>query len=127
MTKQKNDTTQQKMLDTRQAIGDIEGMTATTTQETTMPTHTPGPWSVEYDGSVVMAHQVVSSAPGPDGSTREERLANARLIAAAPDLVAALASLLAVATRDRRKLGGRTDSPTFQAAKAALEKALGET
>lgn len=52
--------------------------------------HTPGPWSTEYDGSIVMRDQIVSSPIAPDGATKEERRANAQLIAAAPELLDAL-------------------------------------
>lgn len=51
--------------------------------------HTPGPWSLEYDGSVVIGGQI-SVGPdscGPDDVSREERKANCRLIAAAPELL----------------------------------------
>lgn len=47
--------------------------------------HTPGPWSLESDGSIVMGNQVVGTAPSPDTAGKEETTANARLIAAAPD------------------------------------------
>lgn len=54
--------------------------------------HTPGPWSLESDGSVCMGGQ--SCIPldhcGPDGSTKETLLANARVIAASPDMHALL-------------------------------------
>lgn len=53
--------------------------------------HTPGPWSLEYDYSLVMKHHIVTAGPiGPDGATQEERQANARLMAAAPELLEAL-------------------------------------
>jgi hypothetical protein len=57
---------------------------------------------------------------------REERLANARLIAAAPDLLAALDSLLA----DYRALvnhgGARVIEPAERQAAAAIARARGE-
>lgn len=45
-------------------------------------------WDQERDGSVVMAGQLVLDirSCGPDGAPREERLANAGLIVAAPAL-----------------------------------------
>lgn len=49
---------------------------------------TPGPWSVD-GGCVAMGGQVVISTTAPDGASRSESLANARLIAAAPALLAA--------------------------------------
>jgi hypothetical protein len=62
-------------------------------------THTPGPWIVESDGTTVsMGNQAVIVGPAPDGARRETMTANARLIAAAPRMSAAIkrtASLLA--------------------------------
>ena len=58
--------------------------------------HTPGPWRVESDGTTVaMGGQAVIVAPAPDGATRETEKANARLIAAAPDLLEAVAFTIA--------------------------------
>jgi len=54
-------------------------------------THTPEWHTDELSPStVVMNGQCVIEAPGPDGADYNERLANARLIAAAPDLLEAL-------------------------------------
>ena len=52
--------------------------------------HTPGPWTYECgdDGAVVYKEAVGTVANVPDDLTASE--ANARLIAAAPDLLAAL-------------------------------------
>jgi len=53
--------------------------------------HTPGLWTVESDGTTVaMNGQCVITAPAPDGATLEEQRANARLIAAARELLTAL-------------------------------------
>lgn len=51
--------------------------------------HTRGCWSAEYDGSVAIAGVVCipRDCLGPDGTSRDERMANARLIAAAPELL----------------------------------------
>lgn len=51
--------------------------------------HSPGPWALEYDGSVVIGGQIAISPDscGPDDVGREVRKANCRLIAAAPDLL----------------------------------------
>ena len=47
-------------------------------------------WKVESDGtSIVIDGQVVITDTAPDGSSLDERKANARLIAAAPDLFTA--------------------------------------
>lgn len=62
---------------------------------TTRASHTPGPWHLSRYGNFIRHIQGDQTAPnicavdvfgGPDG----EREANARLIAAAPDLLAAL-------------------------------------
>ncbi len=56
-----------------------------------MSKHTPGPWDVESDGtSVAMANQVCVVAPSPDWADNDTTKANARLIAAAPELLEAL-------------------------------------
>jgi hypothetical protein len=48
----------------------------------------PGEWTTEYDGSLVMGGQIVSSGVGPDTADRAELKANNRLISAAPNLLA---------------------------------------
>ncbi len=60
--------------------------------------HTQGPWSLEYDQSLLMPykrgnHIVTAGAIAPDGASKEERVANMRLIAAAPELLEALKQL----------------------------------
>lgn len=58
--------------------------------------HTPGPWAVESDTDIVSdSGDFVASChePGSDVSTARE-YANARLIAAAPDLLAALQAIM---------------------------------
>ena len=90
-------------------------------------THTPGPW--EYAGTTVFAlttdkgrHAVnrffagVQSAGQEHEATVSECMSNARLIAAAPDLLSALQGVLRVADR-------KTDE--FDAARAAIAKAVG--
>jgi len=61
-------------------------------------THTPGPWSLEYDYSLVMPYKrgnyIVTAGPiGPSEADRDELRANARLIAAAPELLETLNAL----------------------------------
>ncbi len=62
-------------------------------------THTPGPWSYEYtpyisqDGEEIPAfqiHGIAKISETNESRPQEEQEANARLIAAAPDLLAAL-------------------------------------
>lgn len=90
--------------------------------------HTPGPWGISSQ-SVSTIKQfdfmgetsvLIASAQGHDNSgffpSYDERDANARLIAAAPDLLEALKGVLRVADR-------ATDE--FDAARAAIAKATG--
>lgn len=49
--------------------------------------HTPGPWSLEYDHSLVMNNHILCGPIGPDGSTREEKIYNNILISCAPELL----------------------------------------
>jgi len=88
--------------------------------------HTPGPWTVESDGtSIACSTQVFITAPAPDGAGLDEEKANAALIAAAPELLDALHVLL----EQYRKLFDNNDSQQVQAyydAKAAITKAKGE-
>lgn len=96
--------------------------------------HTKGPWVVEEvteaDGSVTFDIGRVEITAARDvayiqtistysGKQMQEQAANARLVAAAPDLLAALAGILAVASV-------RIDDPRieqFDAARAAIKKA----
>ena len=50
--------------------------------------HTPGPWRV-HGLDLEMNGEIVGIAPAPDGATLGEKAANAALIAAAPELLAA--------------------------------------
>lgn len=88
------------------------------------PMHTPGPWVSDRGvfikaagNGVKIATMRLSDGRGKDG--REEReidLANARLIAAAPELLEALERLAANCT---------ADEPALKAADAAIAKARG--
>jgi hypothetical protein len=62
-------------------------------------THTLGPWSLEYDYSLVMpfkrGNYIVTAGPiGPSEADKEELRANARLIAASPELLQAAVSMI---------------------------------
>jgi hypothetical protein len=105
--------------------------------------HTPGPWEVDRtvalgaygvwadsDGhhEQICSVLTVSFKTGDDKRKRVERDANARLIAASPDLLAALKELVEI-DELRRKLGmqdyaktSRT-SKAWLAARAAIQKA----
>lgn len=65
-----------------------------------MSAHTPGPWKVEDDGREVVVYAVegscrVASIELDNLDDRSHALRDARLIAAAPDLLAACHALLA--------------------------------
>lgn len=93
----------------------------------TFTLHTPGPWVVldntaipygqltvesERDGAVAVCFTVA----GDECAAPLECVANARLIAAAPDLLAALRGLL-------NALPSATTHPAIRAARAAINKA----
>lgn len=91
--------------------------------------HTPGPWKVGVHRQSGRAVAIVADTFGgslcvvPDGLAKplippEESDANIRLMAAAPDLLAALQAVVRVADR-------KTDE--FDAARAAIAKAKGLT
>lgn len=93
-------------------------------------THTPGPWAYDADSQEVFSDDArhgagwIAFIKGNDGEgrplTEPERLANARLIAAAPDLLAA--AIDALETFERRF----PDSPTAHDLRAAIARATGE-
>ena len=82
----------------------------------TQATHTPGPWRVE-DGQTIWSGEELVGAAGRIGMPME---ANARLIAAAPEMLAALE--WAVETADTEQY----DADWYAAARAAIAKAKGE-
>lgn len=95
-----------------------------------MSKHTPRPWfvrtidesigSVDSENGVMVAQaQQVSSKDQLSGSV--ERKANAQLIAAAPDLLDALKTML-----NFGNLGAYERADAVMAAKAAINKATGE-
>ena len=77
--------------------------------------HTPGPWRQEDDYVVIMGNFRMTDLRY-SGKTTGEAIANAKVIAAAPDLLVALQGVLRVADR-------KTDE--FDAARAAIAKAVG--
>ena len=89
-----------------------------------MSKHTAGPWSL-FDALTITAPQrgSVAFAYGPSmpeqSANGRESMANARLIAAAPELLQALQVIAA----DSRWLSGE---PTLVMARAAIAKATGE-
>jgi hypothetical protein len=87
---------------------------------------TPGPWDTDGYNLVgvpdALAIQISMRAAGGDGSEDEYR-ANARLIAAAPDMYEALKAALNYLENTESELGMTLDSA--KAARAAIAKALG--
>jgi hypothetical protein len=93
---------------------------------------TPGPWSVlsgltdldwpgiEGDSCSIVIIGDEGSDCGVQGATLEEAAANARLIAAAPDLLAALKALCAA-----YEACNGEDHPAYALARAAILKAEG--
>ena len=98
--------------------------------------HTPGPWEAygyevhdrraEHDacgarvGDTPNAICTVHYIPHYIPSHADKRIANARLISAAPDLLAALESFVQV-----HEFQGHADRPWYQEAKRAIAKATG--
>lgn len=78
-------------------------------------THTPGPWRIEKSPHSNVVSDIIGAT---DWCVAEEieNLDDARLIAAAPDLLAALRAVVRICDR-------KTDE--FDAARAAIAKATG--
>jgi hypothetical protein len=99
--------------------------------------HTPGPWWVDtpHLNDITSAAGDVCVVPNKacEGASitfatsmaadREEAWANARLIAAAPDLLASLTALADAAEKARRTDGGWDFAVTLPAARAAIARA----
>ncbi|HET7624396.1 MAG TPA: hypothetical protein VFM25_03955 [Verrucomicrobiae bacterium] len=95
--------------------------------------HTPGPWTIRTDYPY---HNIVSNdgrliAETMLGSQTDEDKANARLIAAAPDLLASCKALVAAfwgAFPEKLRLGCRKDYPDHPVCRAesAILKAEGK-
>jgi hypothetical protein len=85
--------------------------------------HTPGPWTIHTDGLGI------TFIAAPEGSVAElhgapEKVANARLIAAAPELLSALGNALAVlSSLDGLNIGA---IGVLEDARAAIAKATGQ-
>ena len=95
-----------------------------------MSAHTPGPWAAVGDNSKlefvekdIGGSRMTIATCFQQGAMRDgERAANARLIAAAPDLLAALAGIIEIGKRD---LTNPKYDAYFEEARAALRKARG--
>ena len=99
---------------------------------------TPGPWnigssdlpvsrmSIHCKGHKDSCHSTVALmvSRGVIGISHDEEFANARLIAAAPELLEALEDCVAV--MDRELAGLKAIQPELSSARAAIAKATGE-
>jgi len=65
-------------------------------------------------------HIVTAGAIAPDGASKEERAANMKLIAAAPELLAALQDLVAISKYPYQEMA------TYKYAQEIIKKAKGE-
>ena len=101
---------------------------------TDQPKWTPGPWSVERNKRTWGWVDVVGPSLGVGGPTQAtdltladevKRIAEAHLIAAAPDMAEALEKALNFITNTESEMGETL--PCGDAARAALAKARGET
>jgi len=81
--------------------------------------HTPGPWEVTPRGNVATQSAVIAKLP----TGQPSREANARLIAAAPELLEALKRLLSAGMG--RRLNVVECGEEIDRAKAAIAKAEG--
>ena len=98
------------------------------------PTHTPGPWHLSDEtnplitndsGSVDVA-QVFMYSEGTVGSLRPNAYADARLLAAAPELLDAMREMLhQFADHEQYDEDGH-DTAAINKARAAIAKATGE-
>jgi len=87
--------------------------------------HTPAPWQVSPYGNITSKSLTVARVEQMPGNYESEKQANARLIAAAPDLLSALEFLLAdyIAINGENLTGS---SVPADKAREALRKAKGE-
>ncbi len=85
-----------------------------------MSAHTPGPWWVDVHVNVMCKDGLVAFPGIAAGLPQAD---NARLIAAAPDLLAACQAYIA----DRAEAGCVAESPAVKAMRAAIAKATGAT
>lgn len=96
----------------------------------TEPTHTPGPWSLRMTGWQTNPAAIysprrpgaVACIPARTSVPLDEQSANARLIAAAPDLLAALSNIILSSDANC----GDSLANAIEAARAAITKAKGQ-
>ncbi len=105
--------------------------------ETTIGTHSPGPWAFKEGDAERRAMSDVFKAADKEftiaqvncewanKAQRAEDIANARLIAAAPDFLAVCTLALAWADRECMPQGGKGDGP-WEEIEKAIAKATGK-
>ena len=93
-------------------------------------THTQGPWTIQYstndyEGNLIYANRVVAATITEEASeATPEDEANARLLATAPELLAALRALvISIENVDFSPLDGVYDQIPWAQAEAAIAKA----
>ena len=105
----------------------------------TQPKHTPGPWEGSYTFRPGSVGPIAVIGPDPEcreiatlprKGNQERQEADAALIAAAPDMLAALRELVAEwdaerAEQDSPQTGYREDTPGVEWARLAIRKATG--
>ena len=90
--------------------------------------HTPGPWRYAGHGGthcLDAAGRCIAEAPQPNGMPESEGIANAHLIASAPDLLAALEALLDWGREHTSPTQPNSPHNLLVAACAAIAKAKG--
>jgi hypothetical protein len=98
-----------------------------------MSGHTPGPWAVAWPNPRIVSAQEKKAVASPHfaGYEEDEIEANARLIAAAPELLEALRALVAVNEEHNARVAVVIGAPKdwndsyLAAARAAIAKAEG--
>ena len=87
--------------------------------------HTPD-WHLEYDGAFCMSGQVVASLDqlGPDGTSHDQKLANAALIVAAPKMLAMLVEAVELLERGSRSQAAASRSAWMTEVRELISKVI---
>lgn len=85
--------------------------------------HTPGPWDVQGDTYVTVNSLIIAHCKQAGRTSLDEAMANARLIAAAPDLLAALEKVIDYHVTGINPLS----DAAILSARAAIARARGES
>ncbi len=91
--------------------------------EGSMSKRTPGPWHYAYEGSGL--HSIYPDGSSEAVATAENSKADAHLIAASPDLLAACKGIMEELERDL--YNGGTSTVYSEACRKAIAKATGES